>query len=42
MNYLWPVFIIIFSVLILKEKFNYKTVLAVILGFSGALIAFTK
>lgn len=42
MNYLWPVFIILFSILLLKEKFNYKTIIAVILGFAGALIAFTQ
>ena len=42
MNYIWPVCIILFSILLLKEKFNYKTVIAVILGFSGALVAFTQ
>jgi drug/metabolite transporter (DMT)-like permease len=42
LNYLWPVFIIIFSILILKEKFNFKTILAIILSFLGAFIAFTK
>lgn len=41
-NYLWPVFIVIFSIPILKEKYNYKTILAIILSFIGALIAFTK
>ncbi|HLC66789.1 MAG TPA: DMT family transporter [Candidatus Nanoarchaeia archaeon] len=42
MNYLWPVFIILFSIPILKEKANYKTLLAVSVSFLGALIAFTK
>ena len=41
-NYLWPVFIIIFSVPILKEKLNYKTILAVLVSFTGALIVFTR
>jgi len=41
-NYLWPVFIIVFSIPILKEKFNYKTILAVLLSFIGALIVFTR
>jgi len=41
-NYLWPVFIIIFSIPILKEKYNYKTILAILLSFFGALVAFTK
>ncbi|MDP3027723.1 MAG: DMT family transporter, partial [Nanoarchaeota archaeon] len=42
MNYLWPVFIVIFSIPLLKEKFNYKTILAILVSFFGALIAFTK
>jgi drug/metabolite transporter (DMT)-like permease len=41
-NYLWPVFIIIFSIPILKEKFNYKTLLAIFISFFGAFIAFTN
>ncbi|MFH1237746.1 MAG: DMT family transporter [Candidatus Aenigmatarchaeota archaeon] len=41
MNYLWPVFVIVFSIPILKEKFNYKTILAVFVSFVGALIAFS-
>ena len=41
-NYLWPVFIILFSIPILKEKFNYKTILAVLISFIGALIVFTR
>ncbi len=41
-NYLWPIFIIIFSIPILKEKFNYKTIFAVLISFIGALIVFTR
>lgn len=41
-NYLWPVFIIVFSILILREKFNWKTILAILISFVGALIAFTQ
>lgn len=41
-NYLWPIFIIIFSVPILKETFNFKTILAVLMSFSGAFIVFTQ
>jgi len=41
-NYLWPVFIIIFSIPILKERFNYRTILAVLISFIGALIVFTR
>jgi drug/metabolite transporter (DMT)-like permease len=42
MNYLWPIFVVIFSIPILKEKFNYKTILAISISFLGALITFTK
>lgn len=41
-NYLWPVFIIIFSIPILQEKFNSKTILSILISFLGALVAFTK
>ena len=41
-NYLWPIFIVIFSIPILKEKFNRYTVIAIAISFAGALIAFTK
>src|SRR3989304_578025 len=41
-NYLWPVFIIILSIPILKEKYNYKTIIAIAISFFGALLAFTK
>ncbi|MHC4069041.1 MAG: DMT family transporter [Planctomycetota bacterium] len=40
-NYLWPIFIIVFSIPILREKFNYKTILAVLISFIGALVVFT-
>lgn len=41
-NYLWPVFIVIFSIPILKEKFNWKTILAVVLSFIGVLLSLSK
>jgi drug/metabolite transporter (DMT)-like permease len=41
-NYLWPIFIIIFSIPILEEKFNYKTIIAILISFAGALIVFTR
>ncbi len=40
-NYLWPVFIVIFSVPILKERVEKWTVVAVAICFLGALVAFT-
>jgi drug/metabolite transporter (DMT)-like permease len=42
MNYLWPVFVIIFSIFILNEKYNLRTIIAILLSFFGACIAFTK
>lgn len=41
-NYLWPIFIIIFSIFLLKEKFNFYTFFAIVLSFLGAILAFTK
>lgn len=41
-NYLWPIFVVIFSIVILKERFNYKTILAILVSFIGALIVFTR
>ena len=41
-NYLWPVFIVVFSIPILNEKYNSKTIIAILLSFTGAAIAFTK
>jgi drug/metabolite transporter (DMT)-like permease len=41
LNYLWPIFLIIFSILILKEKWNRKVVVAILVSFTGAFIIFT-
>jgi drug/metabolite transporter (DMT)-like permease len=41
-NYLWPVFVVIFSILLLKEKFNRTTLLAILLSFAGAALVFSK
>lgn len=41
-NYLWPTFVVVFSIILLREKFNYKTVLAILTSFLGALIVFTR
>ena len=40
-NYLYPVFMVIFSVVLLKEKSNIWTFVAIALSFFGALIAIT-
>jgi drug/metabolite transporter (DMT)-like permease len=41
-NYLWPVFVVIFSILLLKEKFNRTTLIAILLSFAGAILVFSK
>ncbi|MBN2095411.1 MAG: DMT family transporter [Candidatus Aenigmarchaeota archaeon] len=41
MNYLWPVFVILFSIPLLKERLTPVTLLSVSISFIGALIAFT-
>lgn len=42
LQYLWPIFIGIFSFVILKEKLTTKKVIAFSLGFLGVLIVLTK
>jgi len=34
-NYLWPIMVVIFAILILKEKLTYKKLLGLILSFIG-------
>ena len=41
-QYTWPIFIVVFSVFILKEKINIKTFLAILLGFMGVITVITK
>lgn len=41
-NYLWPIFMVIFSIPILREKASYKTLVAIILSFFGAALTFTQ
>ncbi len=42
LNYLWPIAIIFFSITLLKEKLNAKTVAALLLGFVGAFFVISK
>ena len=37
-NYLWPIMSVIFAVIILKEKMNFRKALAILLSFSGIII----
>lgn len=41
-NYLWPVMVVIFAIIILKEKASSKTFLGIILSFCGVIIVITK
>lgn len=41
-NYLWPIMVVLFAVPILKEKFSWKTVLAISLSFLGVVIVVSK
>ncbi len=41
-NYLWPTFVVIFSIPVLGDRFNLKTFLAILVSFAGALIVFTR
>ena len=41
-NYLWPIMIVIFATIILKEKLNAKKIIAILLSFLGIVIVVTK
>ncbi len=41
-QYTWPIFIVFFSFLFLKEKIALRNILAIILGFLGVMIVLTK
>ncbi len=41
-QYTWPIFIVIFSIFILKEKLNIIKISAITLGFAGVIIVLTK
>lgn len=42
LNYTWPVWVIIFAMLILKEQFSAKKLAAIILSFIGVYVVATK
>jgi len=41
-QYMWPIFIVFLSLIILKEEFTKKKILSVILGFLGVSLVITK
>ncbi len=42
LNYLWPVLVVIFSFIILKEKLTPKKTIAILLGFIGTYLIITQ
>ncbi len=42
LQYTWPIFIVLFSVFILKEKLTLHRILAILLGFIGVMLILTK
>ncbi|AZQ63821.1 DMT family transporter [Flammeovirga pectinis] len=41
-QYCWPIFVIILSVVLLKEKLNSRKILSIIFGFLGVFLVLTK
>ena len=41
-QYCWPIFVIILSILILKERLNIRKVISIVLGFFGVFLVLTK
>ncbi len=41
-QYTWPILIVFFSIIILKERLNYRKVTALVLGFAGVITVLTK
>ena len=42
LEYSWPIFVVILSVFILKEKLTWKKVLTIMIGFLGVFLVLTK
>ena len=42
LNYMWPIFILILSIFVLKEKFSFKVLLSFFLGIIGVYVIITK
>ena len=41
-QYCWPIFVIVLSIFILKERLNIRKVISIILGFLGVFLVLTK
>jgi drug/metabolite transporter (DMT)-like permease len=42
LQYSWPIFIVLLSIIILKEKFTFRRALVIFLGFFGVVLVLTK
>lgn len=42
LQYSWPIFIVLLSIMLLKEKLTFRKILAVTLGFLGVMLVLTK
>lgn len=42
LQYSWPIFIVVLSIFLLKEKLTFKRGLAILLGFVGVVLVLTK
>ncbi len=41
-NYLWPIMVVVFALLILKEKITFKKIIAIVLSFLGVYIVVSQ
>lgn len=42
LNFIWPIVLVLFSIVILRQKITAKTLLAMVISFSGALVISTR
>ena len=38
LNYIWPVMLVIFSILFLKQRINFLSLIAIVISFSGTIV----
>ncbi|HSS64280.1 MAG TPA: DMT family transporter [Gammaproteobacteria bacterium] len=42
LNFIWPIVLVLFSIVILRQRITVKTLLAMVISFSGALVISTR
>ncbi len=42
LNFIWPIVLVLFSIVILRQRITIKTMLAMLISFSGALVISTR